>query len=119
MVVAMRIYEIEVLAIGTYTKINLSARSGCSDREVDCWQEATFKVAAENMDDAVKMVYQDYEKLNRDYTNTCDTLYYNPDPLSVWEDEGDEPEILDYHFCEPKEGDGATDAPDKYSEEFI
>ena len=115
----MWIYEIEVLAIGTYWDINLYDKSGCSDREIDCWQEATFTVAAGSMEDAVKMVYRDYEKLNKDWANTCDTIYYNPVPLSVCEDDGDEPEILDYHFCEPKEGDGATDAPDKYSEEFI
>ena len=113
----MRIYEIEVMAIGTYTVVNLYDKSGCSDREIDCWQEATFTVAAENMDDALALVYKDYEKLNRDYTNTCDTLYYNPVPLSVEEDEGADPEILDYRFNEPKDGDGATDAPERYSVE--
>ena len=111
------IYSIEVLAIGTYTKIDFRDKSGCSDVDVDCWQEATFKVAAENLDDAVAMVYKDYERLNRDYTNTCDTLYYNPVPLSECEDDGDEPEILDYHFCEPKDGDGAKEGPRRYSKE--
>lgn len=114
----MKIYEIEVLAIGTYWDINLHDRSGCSDVEVDCWQEATFTVAAGSIEDAVKMVYRDYEKLNKDWANSCDTLYYNPVPLSVKEDEGDKPEILDTRFSEPKDGDGATDAPDKYSEEW-
>jgi hypothetical protein len=115
MVVAMRIYEIEVCAIGTYTAVNPFDKSGCSDVDVDCWQEATFTVAAESIEDAVAMVYKDYERLNRDYTNTCDTLYYNPAPLSVGECEGCEPEILDYHFNVPKDGDGATDAPERYS----
>lgn len=113
----MGIYEIEVCAIGTYTAINPFDKSGCSDVDVDCWQEATFTVASGSIEDAVAMVYKEYEKLNRDYTNTCDTLYYNPNPLSVLEDEGDKPEILDYHFCEPKDGDGVTDAPERYSEE--
>lgn len=113
----MKLYEIEVLAVGTYTAVNPYDHSGCSDVDVDCWQEATFTVAAESIEDAVKMVYKDYEKLNRDYTNYCETLYYNPVPLSVGECEGDEPEILDYHFCEPKDGDGATDAPERYSVE--
>lgn len=113
----MKTYEIEVCAIGTYTAVNLYDKSGCSDREIDCWQEATFTVAAENLDDAVAMVYKDYERLNRDYTNSCDTLYFNPEPLSIKEDEGDKPEILDYHYCEPKDGDGANDAPERYSVE--
>ena len=113
----MNIYELEVLAIGTYWDINLNDKSGCSDKEFDCWQEATITVAAESIEDAVKIVYKDYEKLNRDYTNYCETLYYNPVPLSVKEDEGGEPEILDYHFCKPKDGDGATDAPERYSVE--
>lgn len=114
----MRTYEIEVLAIGTYWDINLSDKSGCSDREIDCWQEATFTVAAGSMEDAVKMVYREYEKLNREWTNTCDALYYNPVPLLVTECEGDDPEILDARFSEPKDGDGATDAPERYSESF-
>lgn len=113
----MKIYEIEVLAIGTYTVVNPYDYSGCSDVDVDCWQEATFTVAAGSIEDAVKMVYKDYERLNRDYTNYCDRLFYNPVPLSVKDDEGDKPEILDYHFCEPKDGDGATDAPERYSVE--
>ena len=113
----MNIYELEVCAIGTYTAVNPYDHSGCSDRQFDCWQEAVLTVAAESIEDAVKMIYEQYERLNRDYSNSCDTLYYTPVPLSVKEDEGDKPEILDYHFCEPKDGDGATDAPERYSVE--
>lgn len=112
----MNIYEIEVLAIGTYWEINLSDKSGCSDREIDCWQEATFTVAAGSIEEAVRMIYREYEKLNRELANSCDTLYYNPVPLRVTECEGDDPEILDARFSEPKDGDGATDAPERYSE---
>lgn len=113
----MKLYEIEVLAIGTYWDINLYDKSGCSDREIDCWQEATFTVAAESIEDAVKMVYRDYERLNKDWANSCDTLYYNPVPMRVAECDGDEPEIQDARFSEPKDGDGATDAPERYSVE--
>lgn len=115
MVVVMRTYEIEVCAIGTYWDIDLSDKSGCSDREIDCWQEATFTVAAGSIDDAVKMVYKDYDRLNKDWANSCDRLYYDPALLSVGEIDGDEPEILDARFSEPKDGDGATDAPERYS----
>lgn len=114
----MGIYEIEVCAIGTYTAINPFDKSGCSDVDVDCWQEATFTVAAGSIEHAVAIVYKNYERLNRDYTNYCERLFYNPVPLSVGEVEGDKPEVLDYHFCEPKDGDGATDAPSRYSKEI-
>lgn len=111
----MNIYKLEVVAIGAYTKINLSDRSGCSDVEVDCWQEAEFTVAAEDLESALGLIHLNYEKLNRDWANSCDTLYYDPESVSVEEDDADGEEILDYHFCVPKDGDGATDAPSRYS----
>lgn len=111
----MNIYEIEVLAIGTYTAVNPFDKSGCSDVDVDCWQEATFKVAAEDLKSALGLISLEYDKLNRDWTVSCDTLYYDPDTVVKEEDDGDGEEILDYHFCEPKDGDGATDAPSRYS----
>lgn len=109
------IYKLEVLAIGAYTKINLSDKSGCSDREFDCWQEAEFTVAAEDLESALGLIHLNYEKLNRDWANSCDTLYFDPDSVNVEDDDADGEEILDYHFHEPKDGDGATDAPSRYS----
>ena len=98
----MKSYELEVAAIGTYTIIDLSDRSGCSDVDVDCWQEVAFTVVADSIEEAVRMAYREYDKLNREYTNTCDTLYYNPNPLSEEEaDEGDA-EIMDARFGEPR-----------------
>ena len=115
----MKIYEFEVMSIGTYVIINLNDRSGCSDIEKDCWQEALFRVAAESLERAASMAYEDYEKLNREYTNSCDVLYYNPVPLSVEEDDSDDgEEILGCRFCEPKTGDGATYGPKKYSKQI-
>lgn len=109
------IYSIELLAIGTYTKIDLSDKSGCSDVDVDCWQEATFKVAAEDLASALRLIFLEYDKLNRDWTVSCDTLYYDPDTVVEEEDDSDGEEILDYHFNVPKDGYGATDAPSRYS----
>ena len=74
----MKIYEFEVMAIGTYVIINLNDRSGCSDIEKDCWQEALFRVAAVNFESAVWKAYIEYEKLNKAWANSCDVLYYNP-----------------------------------------
>lgn len=114
----MKTYEIEVCAIGTYTAVNLYDKSGYSDVDVDCWQEATFKVAAEDLASALGLISLEYDKLNRDWTVSCDTLYYDPDTVVKEEDDGDGEEILDYHFCVPKDGDGATDAPERYSIEI-
>lgn len=111
------IYEIEVCAIGTYTAVNPFDKSGCSDVDVDCWQEAEFTVAAEDLGSALGLVYLKYESLNRDWTNTCDVLYYDPDSVKVEDDDADGEEILDYHFCVPKDGDGAKEGPRRYSKE--
>lgn len=112
----MKIYELEVMALGYYTAIDFNDRSGCSDVDVDCWQEAVFTVAAESIEEAVKLIEKEYERLNRNYTNYCVTLCYNPEPLSVEEAEGDKAEILEYSFFEPREGD-EKDAPARYSKE--
>ena len=112
----MNIYEIEVMACGSYCVVNLNDRSGCSDIEKDCWQEAWFRVAAESVQSALRLVYNEYEKLNKDYTNSCDSLYYDPKSVKMeeydWDDEGEE--VLDYHFKEPVDG---AKIPRRYSEE--
>ena len=113
----MKIYELEVMSCGTYWIIDLNDKSGCSDVERDCWQEAVFTVAAESIERAAGLVLREYEKCNKEWSNSCDALYYNPNPLSVEDDEGDEEEILDYSFHFPKEGDGAEKGPLKYSKE--
>ncbi len=114
----MKIYEIEVLAIGTYIKINKNDRSGCSDVETDCWQEALFTVAAESIDEAAKLVYREYENLNGWWTNSCDRLFYDPATVTVEDDDSDDPaEIINYYFKEPKDGDGLKDAPIRYCKE--
>lgn len=115
----MKIYEFEVMSIGTYVIINLNDRSGCSDIEKDCWQEAVFRVAAVSFESAVWKAYIEYEKLNKAWTNSCDVLYYNPIPLSVEEDDSESgEEILDYWFKEPRDGDGALCGPKKYSKQI-
>ena len=113
----MNIYEIEVLAIGTYTKIDFNDRSGCSDVDRECYQEGTFDVAAESLVDALALVVRDYEKCNRDWTNSADTFYYDPISVTEREDDGDGgAEILDYHLREPRLG-ADCDAPMRYSRE--
>lgn len=114
----MKIYEIEVMAIGSYWAIDKRDLSGCSDIRVDCWQEAIFVVAARNVREAVKLIYQEYESLNRNYTNTCDSIWYNPIPVSVDMDDDEKSEIISYKFREPRDGDGIADAPHRYSVEL-
>ena len=114
----MNIYELEVIAIGERVVIDKGDLSGCSDRTEDCWQEATFVVAARNVKAAVKLIFQEYESLNRNYTNTCDSIWYNPIPVSVDMDDDETSEIISCHFREPIKGNGVADAPPRYSIEL-
>lgn len=114
----MSIYTIDICAIGSYCVIDFNDRSGCSDVEVDCWQEALFYVAAGSIDEAARLIYREYEKLNEWWTNSCDTLYYDPKTVEIEDDDSDDPaEIVAYYFKEPRDGDGTKEGPRRYSKE--
>lgn len=119
----MKIFKIEVAAIGSYWELDVNAPygwhgSGVYDVEHECWQEATFSVAAETLEQATAMISSSYEKCNRDWSNSADAIYYDPNTIEETEDnDGGGAEIVDYHFREPKNGTD-TAVPARYSKEI-
>lgn len=111
----MRLFDICVVSFGSYYAGESPdcpwewRGSGCYDVYVECWQEAAFSVAANSLEEALSLISDNYEKMNREYCNSCDALYYDPDSVVEYPDEegGDGPEIFECHFNEPVDGENA------------
>ena len=118
----MRIYKIDACCFGHYWEHDVKCPprwrgSGCYDVEVECYQEATFEVVAEGLAAALKLLTDQWDKLNKDWSHSADDFWYDPDTVTSREDDGDGPaEVLEYQFKEPVDG-ADYDIPARYSEE--
>lgn len=120
----MNLYKIEVCAFGSFIEPDVNCPpgwrgSGCYDVEHECYQEASFDVAANDLDDALQLIAKEYEKLDRDWDIGPSSFYYDPVTVEAQEgiDDGKE-EITDYVYSEPKIGSD-YDAPARYCVEIV
>ena len=117
------IYKIETCAFGTFWVKDVDCPpywrgSGCYDEEYECVQEATFEVAADTLDEALKLIGGVFEKYNRRYDYTLDSLFYDADTVEEKDDEEDGySEVFDYYYSEPDTGK-SVEVPERYSEEI-
>ena len=117
------IYKIETCAFGTFWVQDVNAPlywigSGCYDVEYECYQEATFDVAADSLNDALKMIYDSFEKLNTQYDYNLYSVYYDPNTVEEKDDEDDgNAEVFDYNFSEPVNGE-SVEIPERFSKEI-
>ena len=118
----MRIYHIEMACFGSYVERDVNCPtnwrgSGVYDVTVECYQEAWFEVVAEGFDEAVRLITDNWEKLNISWSNSAKRFWYDPDTMGSSDDDGDGgPEILNYEFKMPVEG-GDYDIPSRYKRE--
>lgn len=108
----MKIYKINALATGYYTVPDVDCPpgwmgSGCYDVDVDCYQEATFSIAANTLEEALDLLdkkFTDFQGHN--WSFNVENIYYNPYTVVDEEDkDGGEPEILDYDYEKPVDDD--------------
>ena len=117
------IYKIETCAFGTFWVQDVDCPpywrgSGCYDEEFECYQEATFEVAADTLDEALKLIGCVFEKYNPKYDYTLYSIYYDPDTVTEKDDEEDgHAEVFDYNYSEPVEGKSVK-VPERYSKEI-
>lgn len=117
------IYKIETCAFGTFWEQDVDCPpywrgSGCYDEEYECIQEATFEVAADTLDEALKLIGDVFEKYNTRYDYTLYSIYYDPDAVTEKEDEDDgNAEVFDYNYSEPVNGK-SVEVPERYSKEI-
>ena len=114
------IYKIETCAFGTFWVQDVDCPSywrgsGCYDEEYECIQEVTFDVAADTLDEALKLIGGVFEKYNTRYDYTLYSIYYDPDTVTEKEDEDDgHAEVFDYNYFEPVNGK-SVEVPERYS----
>lgn len=117
------IYKIETCAFGTFWVKDVDCPpywrgSGCYDEEYECIQEATFDVAADTLDEALKLIGGVFEKYNTKFDYTLYSIYYDPDTVTEKEDEDDgNAEVFDYNYSEPVNGE-SVEVPERYGEEI-
>ena len=117
------IYKIETCAFGTFWVQDVDCPpywrgSGYYDEEFECYQEATFEVAADTLDEALKLIGGVFEKYNTKYDYTLYSIYYDPDTVTEKDDEEDgHAEVFDYNYSEPVEGKSVK-VPERYSKEI-
>ena len=118
----MKIFEIDACAEGSYWLYDVGCPpgwygSGCYDVEVECYQEIHFRVAAETLDEALQLIFDQFENCHGNYANSIDSIFYNTETVTVKEDDGDgESEIIDYERKEPVD---KPDAPGEYNAEIV
>ena len=114
------IYKIETCALGHYWEKDVNCPpswrgSGCYDEEVECSQEATFDVAADTLEEALKLIGEVFEKYNKGYSYTLDSLLYDADTVEEKDDDEDgHAEVFDYNYSKPE----CVEVPERYSEEI-
>lgn len=119
----MKIYNIDTCAFGHFWVEDVNCPlywmgSGCYDEEYECYQEATFDVAADTLDEALKLIGAVFEKYNTRYDYTLDSLFYDADTVKEKDDEEDEhAEVFDYYYSEPVNGE-SIEVPERYSKEI-
>lgn len=117
------IYKIETCAFGTFWVQDVDCPlywrgSGCYDEEYECIQEATFEVAADTLDEALKLIGGVFEKYNTKFDYTLCSIYYDPDTVTEKDDEDDgNAEVFDYYYSEPVNGE-SVEVPERYSKEI-
>ena len=117
------IYNIETCAFGHFWVKDVNCPpywrgSGCYDEEYGCYQEATFDVTADTLDEALKLIGNVFEKYNTRYDYTLDGLFYDTDTVEVKDDEEDgHAEVFDYYYSEPVNGE-SVEIPERYSKEI-
>ena len=118
----MRLYHIEMACFGSYVERDVNCPtdwrgSGCYDVERECYQEGEFDVAAEGLDEALRLIIDNWERLNTMWANSADEFWYDPDAVgsSDASGEGGE-EILNFEFKTPVNG-GDYDIPSRYKRE--
>ena len=104
----MKDFKIYACAYGTYWSY---------DEEYECVQEAVFNVAAENLENALRLVDKQFEKSQGcDWDYDVQAVYYNPKATEIREDDGDDyEEVFYWDYKKPVDG---SDVPDEYSNEI-
>ena len=117
------IYHIETCGCGHFWEEDVDCPmewlgSGCYDVEYMCIQEATFDVAADTLEEALKLISQAFEKCNTKYSYELDCILYDPATVEEKPDEdGEYSEVFDYEYSEPECAE-EIEAPERYSKEI-
>lgn len=89
--------------------------SGCYDVAHECYQEGAFAVCANSLEDALKLVSKEWERVNHYDLQICG-YYYDPSTVEIEDAEEDDgvAEVYEWYVGEPVE----ADVPERYKEEF-
>jgi len=111
----MKIFDIDVAASGSYWDQYVYGM-GYEEVEIECNQEATFTVASDTLDDALKLIEKEFDEHDHSWSFDRRQFFYDPETVEEREDEdGGDAEILDYSYKEPTNG---YECHKRYSKEF-
>ena len=119
----MKIFKIYACAYGTYWEFDVDCPygwhgSGCYDVEYECYQEASFDVAANSLEKALELIEKKFEEYQGGtYSYTVHSVYYDPESVDEQDDEegAETEEVFDWHYEDPVNG---SELPEEYSKEI-
>ena len=119
----MKIFKIYACAYGTFWVKDVNCPpycrgSGCYDEVYGCYQEATFDVAAKTLENALRLVDEQFGKSQgHDWSYSVESVYYDPKAVEEKDDpdDGDTEEVFDWNYEEPVNG---ADVPKEYANEI-
>ena len=119
----MKIYKIYACAFGSVWEYDVNCPpgwfgSGVYDVEYECYQEASFDVAANTLERAPELVAEKFcGYQGSEWSYDVHSVYYDPNAVEEKEDpdDGETEEVFDWEYENPEVSD---DFPKEYSKEI-